>query len=259
MLNLKEIENAYPENLRKFRRFILREYLQYKILEIVFVSEFSDKLCFMGGTCLRIVHNNNRFSEDLDFDNFELDQKQFDRIAGIVENKLTKEGYQVEIATAHRAAYRCTIKFPKLLYNEGLSGHAEEEILIQLDTETQHFDFKPDSTILNKWDVFTRIFFTPPDLLLSQKIYAILNRPRSKGRDFYDILFLLNKTKPNFDFLKVKVGIKNSDELKQRILDRCRETDMQEMANDVSSFLIKPEEKNNILLFPDFIKQVKFD
>jgi len=57
----------------------------------------------------------------------------------------------------------------------------------------------------------------------------------------------------------VKVGIKNSDELKQRILDRCRETDMQEMANDVSSFLIKPEEKNNILLFPDFIKQVKFD
>jgi len=59
MLNLKEIENAYPENLRKFRRFILREYLQYKILEIVFVSEFSDKLCFMGGTCLRIVHNND--------------------------------------------------------------------------------------------------------------------------------------------------------------------------------------------------------
>lgn len=46
MLNLKEIENQYPESLRPFKRFILREYLQYKILEIVFNGPFASKLYF---------------------------------------------------------------------------------------------------------------------------------------------------------------------------------------------------------------------
>ncbi len=31
MLALSEIEKSYPENLRGFRRFMLREYLQHKI------------------------------------------------------------------------------------------------------------------------------------------------------------------------------------------------------------------------------------
>lgn len=71
MLNLEEILQAYPESLRTFKRFLLREYLQYKILEIVFgASKYANQLCFLGGTCLRIVHNTSRFSEDLDFDNF---------------------------------------------------------------------------------------------------------------------------------------------------------------------------------------------
>jgi len=46
MLSLQEIEKQYPENLRSFKRFILREYLQYKILEIIFESVYSNKLCF---------------------------------------------------------------------------------------------------------------------------------------------------------------------------------------------------------------------
>jgi Domain of unknown function (DUF1814). len=31
----------------------------------------------MGGTSLRIIYNNSRFSEDLDFDNFSLTQAEF--------------------------------------------------------------------------------------------------------------------------------------------------------------------------------------
>ena len=36
MLTLPEIEKNYPEPLRGFKRFILREYLQHKILQIIF-------------------------------------------------------------------------------------------------------------------------------------------------------------------------------------------------------------------------------
>ena len=70
MISLHNIEQFYPENLRGFKRNMLREYLQFKILEIIFNSRLAPKLSFIGGTALRIVHENTRFSEDLDFDNF---------------------------------------------------------------------------------------------------------------------------------------------------------------------------------------------
>jgi len=44
MLNLAEIEKFYPDSLKPFGRFLLREYLQYKILEIIFTSEYADKV-----------------------------------------------------------------------------------------------------------------------------------------------------------------------------------------------------------------------
>lgn len=37
------------------------------------------------------------------------------------------------------------------------------------------------------------------------------------GRDFYDAIFLLEKTKPNIEFLKLKLDIKDSMDLKNKI------------------------------------------
>lgn len=78
MISINQIEQFYPENLRSLKRNIMREYLQYKILEIIFSSRLAPKLSFIGGTVLRIVHENTRFSEDLDFDNFKLSESDFD-------------------------------------------------------------------------------------------------------------------------------------------------------------------------------------
>ena len=176
MLSLKEIQNYYPENLQFFKSFMLREYLQYKILEIIFESKYANNLCFLGGTCLRIVHNNTRFSEDLDFDNFNLSETDFDNIAKIIEKQLLRQGYEIEIKNVFAGAFHCYIRFPKLLFNESISRHKEEKILIQLDTEPQHFDYQPKKLILNKFDVFTSINTTPKDILLAQKFYALINR-----------------------------------------------------------------------------------
>jgi hypothetical protein len=50
MLGLPEIVKYYPEKLRGFQRFIIREYLQYKILQIVLDNTtYANKLCFLGG------------------------------------------------------------------------------------------------------------------------------------------------------------------------------------------------------------------
>ena len=79
---------------------------------------------------------------------------------------------------------------------------------------------------------------TPLDLLLAQKFYTIVNRKRSKGRDFFDAIFLLSKDiKPNYDYLRTKLGIDDSKGLKTKILNVCSKLDMKAMADDVAPFL----------------------
>lgn len=256
MLTLSEIEKNYPENLRGFKRFILREYLQHKLLRILFDSEYANELCFLGGTCLRIVHGNSRFSEDLDFDNFAIAEDTFAKVSSVLKKELEQEGYEVEMKTVFRGAYHCYIRFPEILYKEGLSGHREEKILIQLDTEPQHFDFVPEKYILNRFDVFTQIFITPLSLLLAQKFYAVCNRDRNKGRDFFDIAFLLSLIdKPDYDYLQFKMDVSNEKQLKERILEKCSRLNMEEMAKDVQPFLFNPRDAQKVLLFPELIKQ----
>lgn len=256
MIGLQEIRKFYPESLQRFSQFILREYLQYKILEIIFESPYANKLCFLGGTCLRIVHNNARFSEDLDFDNFDLTESDFTDISGIVQKELLRQGYKVEVKNVVRGAFHCYIRFPEVLFEEGLSGHTEEKILIQLDTEPQHFQFTPQAHILNKFDVFTQISITPIDILLSQKLYALINRKRKKGRDFFDVIFLFKSTHPNYEYLSEKLQIVNAGQLKGKLLEVCADTNLAQMAEDVRPFLFSPADVKTITLFPQYIQQV---
>ncbi len=258
MLSLQEIKPYYPESLQVYERFILREYLQYKILEIIFESTYANKLAFLGGTCLRIVHGNSRFSEDLDFDHFKLSTDEFDDVSSIVKSELERLGYIVGIRNVKKGAFHCYISFPELLYQQGLSNFKEERILIQIDTESQGFDFKPEQPLLNKFDVFTQINSTPKDLLLAQKFYALINRKRNKGRDFFDIVFLLGMRQvPNYEYLNAKIGVQSPDELRYQILAKCAELDMHKMAADVEAFLFNPKDVKKIIFFPQYMEQVK--
>lgn len=257
MLSLREIEKYYPENIRGFKRNILREYLQYKILQIIFDSKYAGKLSFLGGTELRIVHSNNRFSEDLDFDNFGLTEKEFSEISQLAKEQLELEGYVVEIKNVFKGAFRCYIRIPKLLFDAELSGYEEEKILIQLDTAPHGFRYKPNKAMLNKFDVFTEINVTPPDIILAQKIFAIFNRKAKKGRDFYDTVFLCSKTKPNYAYLELKLGIKNGRELKDKLLAFSAKLNFKELAADAEPFLFTAEDSKKITLFEKYIKSVE--
>lgn len=258
MLVLSEIEKNYPESLRGFKRFILREYLQHKILQLIYDSEYAPQLVFLGGTCLRIVHGNTRFSEEIDFDNIALKEETFEKIVLLISKQLEQEGYQVEMKIIYKGAYHCYIRFPELLYKEGLSGHTEEKILIQLDTEPQQYDFTPQRYILNRFDVFTTMFVTPLEILLAQKMYAIINRERNKGRDFYDTVFILSKiNQPDYDYLKLKLNISNAKQLKEAVLHKCQLIDMKEMARDVQPFLFNPADVKKVVSFEEYLKQVE--
>lgn len=259
MLDLHEIEKYYPEQLRSFRRFILREYLQYKILEIVFNGPHANKLIFLGGTCLRIVHGNQRFSEDLDFDNRNLTETEFNEISENISVQLNRLGYQAEIKPVSKGAWHCYIRFPMLLFRQGLSGYEKEKILIQLDTEPQHFDYEAEKPILNKFDVFTKIAVTPLSILMAQKCYAILNRNRNKGRDFFDLVFLMGlHIQPDLRYLEQKLLISTSAELKEKLLLKCNSLDMSAMAADVAPFLFNANDAKKVSLFADYLEGYSF-
>jgi predicted nucleotidyltransferase component of viral defense system len=260
MLSLDQIKKYYPENLRPFERFLIREYLQCKILEIIFDSKYANQFAFIGGTALRLIYGSERFSEDLDFDNFGLTPEVFSEISSYIRYQLELEGYIVEIRNVERGAFHCYIRFPKLLYESGLTGQEEEKILIRLDSEAQHFDFKPEAVVFNRFDIFTEINVTPGNILLSQKFYTVINRQRNKGRDFYDIVFLLGRNfKPDYGYLNLKLSIKNGLELKNRLLDKLEALNMEEMVEDVRPFLINIKDEKKIRLFKTFLDKAELD
>jgi len=256
MLEFNQIKQQYPEHLQGFERAILREYLQCKILQGIFESKHANKFSFIGGTALRIFYDNQRFSEDIDLDNFGLNWNEFDAVVIDVERFLSLEGFEVELRQIRKAAYHLFLRFPKLLFEHGLSPLRDEKILIQVDTAAQGYEYQPDVRILNKFDVFSEIRVTPLSLLLSQKIYTATNRKRPKGRDFYDIIFLLARTKPDFTYLEETLGVISEDQLRALIFDKISDFNFDNLAKDVAPFLINKTEINRVKKFVTFWEQV---
>ena len=254
MLNLEEILLYYPQHLHKFKQFIFKEYLQYLILKAIFESKYAEKLSFLWWTCLRIIHNNQRFSEDLDFDNFWLTEKEFEDLSKIVKVNLEKQWLELEIKTVFKWAFRCNIKIPKILKELWFSNLENEKILIQIDTALHWFKYSPEIKILNKFWLVFPIKSTPLDIIASQKIWAIFNRKRPKWRDFYDLIFLLSKIKPNLEYLKLKLWFTSLKETKLKLLEFCENMDFNYLVKDVEIFLFDEGWKNNIKYFKEIIK-----
>jgi predicted nucleotidyltransferase component of viral defense system len=254
MLDLKQIESFYPENLRIHKRNLLREYLQYVILDVIYNSQYGSRLVFMGGTAIHIIHGIRRFSEDLDFDNKGLSRDDFEGLSQNLLRKLDLYGYSVEIQNRYRGAFRCLVKFPGIFYQYDISSHPQEKLTIQIDSEPQNVDYKAERVFINKFDIFLKINAVPPEVLLAQKILAILNRPRTMGRDFYDVIFLFSKTNPDFNFLKEKIGLNKKIEIKEKLLLKCEKINFKKLTEDLKPFLFYPSEAEKIKLFPDFIR-----
>ena len=107
-------------------------------------------------------------------------------------------------------------------------------ILIQVDTVPQNFKYEREKSFLNKFEVFTQINVAPKDILLAQKIYASVNRKRTMGKDFFDIVFLYGiGAKPDIEYLKMNLNIKNITELNEYLLKKTEKFDFDRLAKDI--------------------------
>jgi len=260
MIRFEQINRFFPPKLQNnasFHKYMLKEYLQLLILEFLSSTEYVRKLTFIGGTNLRLIKGIDRFSEDLDFDCSNLSEEEFNTMGRKVLRFLQNNGWKAEIKESKKdnlQAFRCNIHFPNLLFDLGLSGHKEARFLIKLESQDQQIDYK--SILANiKGCGFYFPFPVPSDeVICSMKIAAMLNR--QKGRDFYDVMFLLSQTQPDYTFLEQKCGIKDLDQLKEETSKVLEKIDLNQKKRDFEHLLFDKKNSDRILRFRDFMKDL---
>ena len=83
------------------------------------------------------------------------------------------------------------------------------------------------------------------------KLSALLSR--QKGRDFYDTLFLWQRTKPDFDFLYKRCGIGDTSALMMALQDMVTHTNLTMKQRDFEHLLFEPRKSEQILHFMEII------
>lgn len=185
------------------KRAILREFLQVKFLINFYRLPSCQKLSFIGETSLRLLRGLDRFSEDLDFDNFGLETKSVKELFQKVTAVFKREKFRLEFDfKKSKNGGRGRLRFPDLLYQLGISRHPKEKLMIRLDFTNQR-RIETEVLLLSEFGMSERIITNTLPVLLSQKTKALISRRETRGRDFYDIYWLLSrKVKPNLAVLK---------------------------------------------------------
>jgi len=263
MIDLQQIKNYFPAVLQvnpAFRKYMLKEYVQLLILDFLSASVYIKKITFIGGTTLRLIKGIDRFSENLYFDCSNLSQQEFLQMTDDILTFLLRSGFRTETNTNQsgksKEFYR-NIYFPELLYDMELSAYKAERFSIKIGSQNQesHYThYKPVITNIKRMGFFFPFPVPPDPVLCAMKISALLSR--RKGRDYYDVMFLLGQISPDYDYLSEKCDIKNLPELKEKLLQTVATTNMKMKSQDFKHLLFDKDKSQKILLFKDFVNNL---
>jgi hypothetical protein len=175
-------------------RNVAREYLQARILGCLQRAGAMMPLAFHGGTALRFLYASARYSEDLDFA-LERSSSSYDLRAYLqaIRSELSAEGYVVELRVNDRkVVHSAFLRFVGLLYELGLSPHREQILAVKIEVDTNPPAGAVLTTTVVRRHVTLQLQHHDRASLLSGKLHAILQRPYTKGRDIYDLLWYLS-------------------------------------------------------------------
>ena len=223
-------------------------------------GDFFKHALFQGGTCLRIFHGLNRFSEDLDFVFREPDH-EFDWSDYVDQIKREVEAYGLNLTAKDKSELNAAVK--KVFLKEDSLGKVlalqyapktgpAKQIRIKLEVDTnppsgsecevKHLEFPFHASV------------TVQDLpsLFAGKIHALLCRTYIKGRDWYDFLWYTHRDTPvNYRFLESAINQCGPWTGSEQAIDidwvvghlgaRIRTLDMREVAGDVLKFISENE------------------
>ena len=260
MVDISLIKGFFPAQIRDNQlceKYMLKEYIQLTILDYLSTTPYIRKLSFIGGTNLRLVRGIDRFSEDLDFDCRNLSKEEFSQMSINVIRYLGNNGYRVELRDKENpklTAFRSNMYFPELLVELGLSGHKEERFLIKIEAQYQGVDYTPAVVNIRGCGYFFPFPVPSDSVMCAMKTTALLDR--AKGRDFYDMMFLLAQSSPDYNFLAKRRGIGSPEELKTAIFKVLDRTDLNVKMRDFEHLLFNKNNSARILKFKEFIVDV---
>lgn len=188
------------------KRFILKEVLQAYVLDFLYNHSIYRYLNFYGGTCLHILYQLNRLSEDLDIDNshgVKIASLQHD-LENFFSKRLNYKHVTSQYQESKAGIIRITLKFP-VLYELGLTLHRGEMLHLKVEISTHEQIAEIQHTpVLFHGRSFVPAHFSL-ETMMAGKMIACIERSFSagksginfKGRDYYDLLwFMQRKTWP---------------------------------------------------------------
>ena len=180
------------------------DYIQSVFLSLLFSK--TQEFIFKGGTCVRIVYNSNRYSEDLDF-NFNFDRKDVLKIlkAAAKDMKYFGIGAEIKEKRIWKVGIGCKLSYK----GPSFDGRNITKNSIKIDVSLR----KEKVETLKKL-IYVEFDDVKPFIanvvtmehILAEKVRTILTR--NKARDAYDLWFLLQKgIKPDFGLIDEKMKI----------------------------------------------------
>lgn len=246
--------SAYDQRTDQARRNAIYEVSQQIVLAGLSDGGFFDKAAFYGGTCLRIFHGLNRYSEDMDFTLLKEDESfNFEQYFQPIINQFALVGRTVEITKKNKKGFgkveSAFLKDNTDVYD--ISFQTEKSIKIKIEVDTlPPLKFSTEQKLLLLPKSFMSRCVALPDLFAG-KVHALIFRAwknRVKGRDWYDFeWYVRNRVPLNFEHLQERIrqfnGTKmNLDEFKTALKERLSGTDINQVKADVLPFLNNPRE-----------------
>ena len=245
----EQMLSRYPMDSVDARRNATYEVLQQVVLSGLYRGGFFSEAAFYGGTCLRIFHGLERFSEDMDFTLLRKDPSfSMEKYFPAIMNECRLLGREVEITLKNKQSFgqveSAFLKDNTDVYD--LSFRTEKSIKVKIEVDTQpplEFDTE-ERLLLQPFSFMTRCLTLPN--LFAGKMHALVFRTwknRVKGRDWYDFEWYVRNSVPlNFHHLQVRIREFNGKELDRKqfaelLKEKLALADMAQVKNDVRPFL----------------------
>lgn len=241
---------AYPQQTAQQQHNARIEVAQQIVLAGLARSDFFSKAAFYGGTCLRIFHNLQRFSEDMDFSLMQTDETfAWETYFPYIEREFEALGRTVTITKKDRRTFgkveSAFLKDNTEVVN--LQFQTEKSIKIKIEVDTYPpLGFATEQRLLfQPYPFYTRCIV--PSDLFAGKMHALLFRQwksRVKGRDWYDFEWYIRNNVPlHFEHLQERVRQCNNieltkDQFVEMLRDKIANTDINDVRADVEPFLI---------------------
>ena len=172
-------------------------------------------------------------------------------IAYLMRNGLNVVAKEKE--SSRLTAMRRSILFPGLLHKLGLSAFKDERFMMKIEAQDQGREYKRVSADIRRCGFFFPVTVPNEATLCAMKLSALLTR--GKGRDFYDAIFLLQRTEPDYLFLSaVHPEVTDLKPLKAALKAKAQSVNLELKRRDVEHLLFHRERAELVTRFPAFVE-----